>query len=104
MRDIKAKSIYDLNTVHEFERMILSTGFSIKGQDIYDGDLLHEIVETDEGPIESVRQVFWCPNTGAWMIDDSFDQDKSFGSLLSVELENFELTKVGSIHRKIKKS
>lgn len=75
------------------------TGFHDKnGKEIYEGDILSDWTETDEGMIQSKNQVFWCTNTGAWRLDNSYKQDKSNGDLLSEELENYLYEITGNIY------
>jgi len=69
----------------------LFTGFKdSEGNEIYDGDKLSEEVETDEGIITSVQQVYWCDEWGAWFIDESFVQDCSIGSFLAKSLAEYK--------------
>lgn len=88
-------------TLEEFENLELMqfTGFKDKnGVEIFDGDVLRDFVESDEGIIESKRQVFWNKNTGSWHLDCSYKQDKSFSVELYDELSNFEYDVIGNIY------
>ncbi len=72
-----------------------------KGKEIYEGDILSDWTETDEGMVQSKMQVFWGEKTGAWKLDNSFSQNKSSSDLLSDELEGFTYEVTGNIHQKI---
>lgn len=78
------------------------TGFQLNGKDIFEGDVLSDTVEDEkEGIITSHVQVFWDNKQGAWVVDCSFSQNKSFTQLLSEflsESDNIEI--FGTIHEK----
>lgn len=67
---------------------------------IYEGDILSDWTETDEGMIQSKMQVFWCDRLGTWRLDNSYKQDKSSGDLLCDELADFNFEITGNIYDK----
>jgi len=66
------------------------------GKEIYEGDILGEWVDTDEGMIQSKQQVFW--KNGGWWIDASFNQDRLFFYTLYLELEDYDYEVIGNIY------
>ena len=67
--------------------------------EIYDGDILSEWVETEERTKQSFKQVYWDKKEGCWMLDHSYSQDKSNGTMLGFELKEYEYKVTGNIHK-----
>lgn len=70
-----------------------------KQKTIYEGDVLSSRVKSDEGIITSNCQVFWNELTGAWCLDNSFKQNKTFFTLLYKELEHDDLKISSNIYQ-----
>ena len=67
------------------------TGFKDKNDnEIFEGENLTDVVETDEGKVNSKQKVFWNETTGSWHLDNSFSQNETSSTELWLELQDFE--------------
>ncbi|HET8735203.1 MAG TPA: YopX family protein [Pricia sp.] len=68
------------------------------GKEIYEGDVLSDYTETDEGIKKSHCQVLWNEACGSWELDMSMIQNRSYTFYLAEELLDFEYEISGNIY------
>lgn len=80
----------DGKPVNHFTALI-NTGFKdANKKSIFDGHVLSDYTQTDEGLKKSSCQVFWSQKCGCWCLDLSFKQNKTYISPLAQELKQFK--------------
>ena len=80
--------------------LIEQTPFTDKnGEEIYEGDVIGDWVEVDGKMEQSRFTVYFDEMLGQWMIDISFNQDRTSSCSLFSELQDFEYEYLGSIYK-----
>ena len=80
--------------------LIEQTPFTDKnGEEIYEGDVIGDWVEVDGKMEQSRFTVYFDEMLGQWMIDISFNQDRTSSISLFSELQDFEYEYLGSIYK-----
>ena len=93
----RLKNLNKLISLHHI-KVQQCTGLCDKhGIEIYEGDILSDWTDTDTGMVQSKMQVFLDSKIGAWLLDNSFKQDKGSGDLLSDELAGFAYEITGNV-------
>ena len=80
--------------------LIEQTPFTDKnGEEIYEGDVIGDWVEVDGKMEQSRFTVYFDEMLGQWMIDISFNQDRTSSISLFSELQDFEYEVLGNIYQ-----
>lgn len=75
------------------------TGFYDKNnKEIYDGDIIGDLVEVDGKMEQSRLTVYFDEMLGQWMLDISLKQDRTSSCSLFSELKDFEYEVLGNIY------
>jgi uncharacterized phage protein (TIGR01671 family) len=99
----------DLETIQSFmhhfsdKELMQFTGLSDKfGKDIYEGDIIGDWFEVDGNMEQSRQTVYFDERLGGWMLDFSFNQDRTISVSLYAELADFNYEVLGNIYENIK--
>lgn len=70
------------------------------GEKIFEGDIISDIVEAEDGDIISKQNVFWDEKSADFRLDCSFEQNRKISCPLYRELRDYEYEVIGNIHDK----
>lgn len=92
------------NEMIVFDSHSLFTGFPDKnGKEIYEGDIIGDWTETDQGYIQSNYTVYFDDKKGMFRLDTSLNQDRGTSSILYRELKDYDYEVIGNIYEKTEK-
>lgn len=74
------------------------TGFKDKNEvEIYDQDIIGDLIEVDGKMERSAQTVYFDQMLGQWMLDNSINQDRTVSYSLFSELQDFEYEVLGNV-------
>lgn len=92
------------NEMIVFDSHSLFTGLLDKnGKEIYEGDIIGDWTETDQGYIQSNYTVYFDDKKGMFRLDTSLNQDRGTSSILYRELKDYDYEVIGNIYEKTEK-
>ena len=89
----------DGNRAYKDYPLMQSTGFKdTANNQIYEGDIIGEVVETDQGPKQCNFPVLWWEKKGMWAVDISLSKNGFCLESLADELKSGNYTVIGNIY------
>lgn len=82
----------------EMGSLLEFTGFlDSEGNEIYEGYILSDSIEDNGEIIESKETVYYDESLGAWMLDQSDKQDRTYGASLFENITDYEYKIIGNV-------